>query len=142
VRTAKKTDAVAAVAGALSAQRYGVPIQARGIQDRDDNVTRFLVVGKTEAKPLGEGRDKTSLVISLQDEVGALEKTLRAFATRGINLSKIESRPSRKKAWDYYFFIDLVGHYQDANVQAALEDLKGHCPFVKWLGSYPDLGHR
>lgn len=142
VRTAKETDAVAAVAGALSAQQYGVPIQARGIQDRDDNVTRFLVVGRTEAKPLGEGRDKTSLVISLQDEVGALEKTLRAFATRGINLSKIESRPSRKKAWDYYFFIDLVGHYQDANVQAALEDLKGHCPFVKWLGSYPDLGHR
>jgi chorismate mutase/prephenate dehydratase len=55
-------------------------------------------------------------------------------------LSKIESRPSRKKAWDYYFFIDLVGHYQDASVQAALEDLQGHCPLVKWLGSYPNVG--
>lgn len=136
VRTAKATEGVAAVASALSAQRYDVKIQARGIQDRDDNVTRFLVVGKTRAKPLGEGRDKTSLVISLRDEVGALEKTLQAFARRGINLCKIESRPSRKKAWDYYFFIDLVGHYQDDVVQAALEDLKGHCPLVKWLGSY------
>ena len=79
-------------------------------------------------------------MISLRDECGALEKALRAFATRGINLSKIESRPSRKKAWDYYFFIDLIGHYQDANVQAALADLEGHCPLVKWLGSYPNVG--
>ena len=79
VRTAKKRDAVAAVAGVLSAQRYGVPIQARGIQDRDDNVTRFLIVGKTEAKPLGEGQDKTSLVISLRDEVGALEENTSCF---------------------------------------------------------------
>jgi chorismate mutase/prephenate dehydratase len=140
VRTAKTTAGVAAVASALSAQHYDVKIQMRGIQDRDDNVTRFLVVGKTRAKPLGEGRDKTSLVISLRDECGALEKTLRAFATRGINLSKIESRPSRKKAWDYYFFIDLIGHYQDAPVQAALADLEGHCPLVKWLGSYPNVG--
>lgn len=140
VRTAKDRGGVAAVAAALSAQHYGVPIQARSIQDRDDNVTRFLVIGKTRAKPLGEGRDKTSLVISLKDEVGALEKTLRAFATRGINLSKIESRPSRKKAWEYYFFIDLIGHFEDKNVQSALADLKGHCPFMKWLGSYPNSG--
>jgi chorismate mutase/prephenate dehydratase len=140
VRLAKETKGIAAVASALSAQRYGVKIQARGIQDREDNVTRFLVVGKTQAKPLGDGRDKTSLVISLRDEVGALEKTLQAFAKRGINLSKIESRPSRKKAWDYYFFIDLIGHYEDEAVQAAVQDLKGHCPLVKWLGSYPNLG--
>ena len=140
VRLAKETKGIAAVASALSAQRYGVKIQARGIQDREDNVTRFLVIGKTQAKPLGDGRDKTSLVISLRDEVGALEKTLQAFAKRGINLSKIESRPSRKKAWDYYFFIDLIGHYEDEAVQAAVQDLKGHCPLVKWLGSYPNLG--
>lgn len=138
VRTAKTTEGVAAVASSLSAQRYGVAIQARGIQDRDDNVTRFLVVGKTRAKPLGDGRDKTSLVITLRDECGALEKTLQAFASRGINLSKIESRPSRKKAWDYYFFIDLIGHHDDAVVQAALQDLDGHCPWIKWLGSYPN----
>ncbi|MBT4757763.1 MAG: prephenate dehydratase [Opitutae bacterium] len=138
VRTAKEAAGVAAVASALSAQRYEVPIQARGIQDRDDNVTRFLVIGKTRAKPLGDGRDKTSLVISLKDEPGALEKTLRPFASRGINLSKIESRPSRKKAWDYLFFIDFIGHYEDELVQAALAELKEHCSFVKWLGSYPN----
>ncbi len=139
VRVAGEQPGVAAVASSLSAQHYGVPIQARGIQDRDDNVTRFLVIGKTRAKPLGEGRDKTSLVISLQDEPGALEKALRAFGARGINLSKIESRPSRKKAWDYYFFIDLIGHYEDELVQAALEELETHCPLIKWLGSYPNV---
>ncbi len=140
VRSAKKSLGIAAVASELSAQHYGVPVKVRGIQDREDNVTRFLVVGKTQVRPYGGGRDKSSLVISLKDEVGALERTLRAFATRGINLSKIESRPSRKKAWDYYFFIDLVGHYEDENVQSALSDLKDYCPFVKWLGSYPEVG--
>lgn len=138
VRYAKTHDGVAAVAGELSALHYGVSIQARDIQDRDENVTRFLVVGKTRATPLGGGRDKTSLVISLQDECGALERALHAFSSRGINLSKIESRPSRKKAWDYIFFIDLIGHYQDEPVQAALAELREHCSFVKWIGSYPN----
>jgi chorismate mutase/prephenate dehydratase len=139
VCTAKERPDVAAVASELSAQRYGVQIQARGIQDRDDNVTRFLVIGKTRAKPLGGGRDKTSLVISLKDEPGALEKALRPFGSRGINLSKIESRPSRKKAWAYLFFIDFIGHYEDALVQTALAELEAHCSFVKWLGSYPNV---
>ncbi|NBB80746.1 MAG: prephenate dehydratase [Verrucomicrobia bacterium] len=138
-RSARANASVAAVASALSAQRYAVPIQARGIQDRDDNVTRFLVIGKTRAQPLGEGLDKTSLVISLKDEPGALEKTLRPFGKRGINLSKIESRPSRKKAWDYLFFIDFLGHYEEPLVQEALAELELHCSFVKWLGSYPNL---
>lgn len=140
VQTAKARPEVAAVASALSSDLYGLPIVEKGIQDKVDNVTRFLVVGKTQVAPLGGGRDKTSLVISLNDEIGALEKALQFFAARGINLSKIESRPSRKKAWDYYFFIDLVGHYQDAPVQAAIEELRKHCPLVKWLGSYPNLG--
>ncbi|PXA04778.1 prephenate dehydratase [Coraliomargarita sinensis] len=140
VRMASELDGVAAVASVLSAQHYEVPVQAQGIQDRDDNVTRFLVIGKTQAKPLGNGKDKTSLVISLKDEPGALEKTLRPFGSRGINLSKIESRPSRKKAWDYLFFIDFIGHHDDANVQDALRELGEHCEFVKWLGSYPNVG--
>lgn len=139
VRTAMERPGVAAVASDLAAQYYGVPVQARGIQDRDDNVTRFLVIGKTRARPLGGGRDKTSLVLSLKDEPGALEKTLRPFGSRGINLSKIESRPSRKKAWDYLFFIDFIGHYEDAQVKEALVELETHCSFVKWLGSYPNL---
>lgn len=139
VRMAAELDGVAAVASVLSAQHYGVPVLVQGIQDRDDNVTRFLVIGKTKAQSLGQGRDKTSLVISLLDEPGALEKTLRPFASRGINLSKIESRPSRKKAWDYLFFIDCIGHYEDAKVQAALQEISVHCVFVKWLGSYPNV---
>ena len=140
-RTAQADANVAAVASALSAQCYNVPIQARSIQDRDDNVTRFLVIGKTRARPLAAGQDKTSLVISLKDEPGALEKTLRPFGKRGINLSKIESRPSRKKAWDYLFFIDFIGHYKEPLVQEALAELEMHCSFVKWLGSYPNLPH-
>jgi len=138
VRMASEDPSLAAVASSLSARYYDVPIQARGIQDRNDNVTRFLVIGKTLAKSLGNGRDRTSLVISLKDEPGALEKTLRPFGTRGINLSKIESRPSRKKAWDYLFFIDFIGHYEDPVVQEALRELGEHCEFVKWLGSYPN----
>ena len=137
-QTAMERPEVASVASSLCAELYGLNIIERGIQDKAGNVTRFLVVGKTQAQPLGEGRDKTSLVISLNDETGALEKALQPLAVRGINLSKIESRPSRKKAWDYYFFIDLVGHYQDAKVQEAIAELKQHCPLVKWLGSYPN----
>ena len=98
------------------------------------------MIGKTQARPLGNGQDKTSLVISLKDEPGALEKTLHPFGERSINLSKIESRPSRKKAWDYLFFIDFIGHYQDEKVQGALKELSEHCEFVKWLGSYPNVG--
>lgn len=139
VRVASENPQVGAVASILSAQYYEVPVQAVGIQDRDDNVTRFLVIGRTSVGALGEGRDKTSLVISLKDEPGALEKALRTFGSRGINLSKIESRPSRKKAWDYLFFVDLIGHYEDEDVKAALQELEGHCPFIKWLGSYPNV---
>ena len=139
VRSASQDPKIAAVASSLSAQKFEVPVQVRGIQDRDDNITRFLVIGKTKPKPLRGGRDKTSLVISLKDEPGALEKTLRPFASRGINLSKIESRPSRKKAWDYLFFIDFIGHYEDALVKEVLVELEEHCSFVKWLGSYPNV---
>ena len=112
----------------------------KGIQDKAGNVTRFLVIGNTLAKPLGDGRDKTSLVLSLQDECGALRRALDSFASRGINLCKIESRPSRKKAWDYIFFIDLVGHYSDESVQEALHELEAHCSFVKWLAAIRTLG--
>lgn len=139
VRIAAGRPEVAAVASALAAELQNLPVVERGIQDKADNVTRFLVVGKSPARPLGGGRDKTSLVISINDEVGALEKALKPFGKRHINLTKIESRPSRRKAWDYYFFIDLVGHHDDPPVREALTELKAQCPFVKWLGSYPNV---
>ena len=138
VQVAKDRPEVAAIASRLAAEVNEMPIVEFGIQDKAENVTRFLVIGKTEVKPMGEGKDKTSLVLSLKDESGSLEKALMPFAKRGINLSKIESRPSRKKAWDYFFFIDLIGHIQDAPVQEAMEELKECSSLVKWLGSYPN----
>lgn len=136
---ASREPGVAAIASELTADLYGLQVLEKGIQDKAGNVTRFLVVGATHAKPLGKGRDKTSLVLSLRDECGALQRALDSFASRGINLSKIESRPSRKKAWDYIFFIDLIGHHDDEAIQDALRELEANCSFLKWLGSYPNI---
>ncbi len=139
VQIAAERDGVAAIASELASEKQGVPILERGIQDRSDNVTRFFVIGEVQARPLGQDRDKTSLLLSLKDEVGALEKTVAAFSGRGINLCKIESRPNRLRAWEYYFFIDIEGHWQDEAVQAAVADLNERCLLVKWLGSYPKM---
>jgi chorismate mutase/prephenate dehydratase len=140
VCVARETPGAAAVASRLAADLYGVPVVAAGIQDRTDNITRFLVLGKTVSAPLGQGRDKTSLVFSLDDKPGALLRALEPFSARGVNLSKIESRPSRRKAWHYFFFIDCIGHWQDPVIQEAVAELQKGCPFVKWLGSYPNVG--
>lgn len=139
VEIAAKRPEVAAIASSIAAELNDVAIVQNGIQDNSENVTRFLVIGKTDVRSLGDGKDKTSLVISLKDQSGALEKALMPFAKRSINLSKIESRPSRKKAWDYFFFVDLIGHIEEASVQAAIEELKECSSFVKWLGSYPNV---
>jgi len=136
VKLAGEKDGVAAIASELAAEKYSVPIVERGIQDKADNVTRFLVLGR-EAIGDGTGHDRTSLLLSLNDEPGALEKALRPFSSRGLNMTKIESRPSRKKAWDYLFYVDIDGHVNDEKVAAAIEELKQCCPLVKWLGSYP-----
>jgi chorismate mutase/prephenate dehydratase len=143
VQIAKETPGTAAIASELAAQFYGVPVLANSIQDKADNTTRFFVVGKRPSGAVGNGRDVSSFLISLGDEAaahsGALLKMLMPLAERGINLSKIESRPSKKRPWDYYFFIDVTGHYDDPSMKQALAELKQFCPMVKWLGSYPSV---
>ncbi len=141
VQIARDEEGVAAIAGELAAQHYGVPVLVKNIQDKADNTTRFFVIGRKPAGPVGGGKDISSFLISLGDEAashsGALLKMLMPMAERGVNLSKIESRPSKKRPWDYYFFIDVTGHYDDPAMKEALTDLKQFCPLVKWLGSYP-----
>lgn len=143
VQIAREEPGAAAVAGELAAQHYGVPVLVKNIQDKADNTTRFFVLGRQASGPVGGGKDITSFLVSLGDEAaahsGALLKMLMPLAERGINLSKIESRPSKKRPWDYYFFIDVTGHYEDANMKTALAELRKFCPMVKWLGSYPAI---
>src|SRR5258708_5910348 len=141
VQIAKDTPGSAAIAGELAAQFHDVPVVEKNIQAKADNTTRFFVLGKKPSGPVGSGRDMTSFLISLGDEAashsGALLKMLMPMAERGSNLSKIEPRPIKKRPWDYYYFVDLTGHYEDASVKEALAELKKFCPLVKWLGSYP-----
>lgn len=143
VQIAKDEPGSAAVASELAAQHYGVPVLVKNIQDKADNTTRFFVLGRQASGPVGGGKDITSLLVSLGDEAaahsGALLKMLMPLAERGINLSKVESRPSKKRPWDYYFFLDVTGHYEDENMKAALAELRKFCPMVKWLGSYPAI---
>jgi len=141
VQIAKEEPGAAAVASELAAEHYGVPVVTKNIQDKADNTTRFFVLGRQPSGPVGGGKDITSFLISLGDEAaahsGSLLKMLMPLGERGINLSKIESRPSKKRPWDYYFFIDVTGHYEDASMKEALAELRKFCPMVKWMGSYP-----
>lgn len=138
VQRAAEDKTIAAIASQSASEHYRVPIVAQGIQDRSDNVTRFLIIGKQGSGKTGENMDKTSIVVSISDEVGALEKALKPLSARGINMTKIESRPSRRKAWDYVFFIDFIGHWEDPTITEAIAEVKQHCVMVKWLGSYPN----
>ncbi len=125
----------AAIASQYAASLYDLKVVRERIEDQVNNVTRFLVIGSKVAEKCGN--DKTSLMFSVKDEPGILYRMLAPFAQRGVNLSKIESRPNKTKAWEYVFFLDLVGHIADAPVAEAVEELKGFCQFVKILGSYP-----
>lgn len=127
----------ACIASILAAEIYKLKIMAKAIEDSKYNVTRFLVVGKNEAAPTG--KDKTSAVFSVKDRIGALHAMLMPFKKHKINLTKIESRPSKKKAWDYYFFIDLQGHIQDKKIKKAFDELRRQATYLRILGSYPDI---
>ncbi|BCO30356.1 P-protein [Thiohalobacter sp. COW1] len=133
-RAAAESDS-AAVASETAAELYGLNRLARNIEDEPGNTTRFLVIGKQTVAP--SGRDKTSLLVSVRNEPGALYTLLAPFNEHGISMTRIESRPSRRGVWDYVFFVDIEGHAGDAQVAAALAELEQRASVLKVLGSYP-----
>lgn len=127
----------AAIASSLAAKTYGLKILKANIQDIAHNATRFLVIAKQDVP--STGKDRTTILFSIKDKVGALHAMLTPFYKNRINLTKIESRPSKKRAWDYYFFVDFEGHRTDPNVKLALNQLENMCKYLKIVGSYPSL---
>jgi len=132
----KKRSHSAAIASKAAAEKYNLNILAQSIEDSSHNITRFLVISKQDVKRTGS--DKTSILFSMKDKSGALHDVLAPFKKNRINLTKIESRPSKKKAWRYYFFVDMQGHIDDKKVAKSIQQLKRHCSFLKILGSYPE----
>jgi len=126
----------AAIAGVLAAERYALDILEFDVQDNQANATRFLVLGRECSPPTGH--DRTSVMFSTLHRVGALHQALAPIARAKINMTKIESRPNKRKAWEYFFFADIEGHIDDPTVTKAMRLLERHCKFVKVLGSYPD----
>jgi chorismate mutase/prephenate dehydratase len=140
VREAAADPRAAAVASRLASELYGVPALRERIQDHAENVTRFVMVSLEDSARTGH--DKTTLAFSLHDGRGALMRVLALFDEEGINLTRIESRPSREKPWDYVFLADVEGHRTDANIARAMVRLRERCPLVKHLGSYPRAQRR
>jgi chorismate mutase / prephenate dehydratase len=125
----------AAVASARAAELYGMKILAKEIEDNPHNFTRFFVLSKEDSPPTGN--DKTSIVFTLKHKPGSLYDSLREFAERRINLTKLESRPTRHQVWEYNFYMDFSGHREEKSIIEALKALEEHAVFVKILGSYP-----
>jgi chorismate mutase/prephenate dehydratase len=132
---ASTEEGCAAIAGRLAAELHGLPVIAEQIQDEAGNATRFFVIGHSVGQRTG--RDKTSVVFRVHHKVGALYDALGSFRSSGLNMSKIESRPSGQKAWEYWFFVDIEGHSEEKPVKEALAELGSHCLTLTVLGSYP-----
>jgi chorismate mutase/prephenate dehydratase len=133
-RALEDPDSIA-IASRVAAELYGLTIREERVQDSTINMTRFLVVAPRQ--PKASGHDKTSILFSVKDRVGALYDSLKPFMEAGINLTRIESRPSKRRAWQYFFFVDFLGHSDDPAVARVLDDLSNSCDFVKLLGSFP-----
>ena len=133
---ARLDGSIEAIASPVCAEMYSLRVVRSGIHDNKENTTRFLVISKSAPKP--SQRDVTSLLFSIKrDQVGALYHALEPFARHEVNLTRIESRPTRSRAWEYVFFADFEGHRDDEKVGAAIDELMPRCDFVKVLGSYP-----
>lgn len=132
----KAHEGAAALGGKLAANLHGLKMLEESIQDSATNTTRFLIVGEKTCPPTGS--DRTSILFSLKDKPGSLVSALHLFESQNINLSKIESRPSKNKDWEYIFYVDLAGHSENETISTALDSLEQHCSMVKVLGSYPN----
>jgi len=132
---AAEESGAAAIGSAIAAELYGLKIVCENIEDTTNNITRFLVIGREDAKPTGE--DKTAILFSTSHKAGALADVLDVFKRYNINLTNIESRPSKKRQWEYYFFVDFVGHRTGEQVQNGLEEARKHCLALSILGSFP-----
>jgi len=134
-RLASRASGIVAIAGSSAAEIYGLNVMVSNIEDEPDNTTRFLIIGKLDPQPSGD--DKTSLLISGPNRSGSLMSLLAPLARHKINMTRIESRPSRRGLWEYVFFVDIDGHVRDKRVGKALEELQKGSTVIKWLGSYP-----
>jgi chorismate mutase/prephenate dehydratase len=134
-RIAAEDSKAAAIAGSLAASLYGLKTVAFQIEDQPNNYTRFLILGRGGVRRMG--RDKTSVLFIVPHASGTLFRVLQVFYEKGVNLTKIESRPNKEKPWEYIFFIDFEGHAADPHVVQALDEVKERVLFVKLLGSYP-----
>ena len=124
-----------AIGSELAGELYGLKLVCENVEDIANNVTRFLVIGREAARPMGD--DKTTLVFNTAHKAGALVDVLQAFRYNGVNLTNIESRPSRKREMEYAFFVECQGHQQEPNVSRAIEEVQRHCLGLSVLGSYP-----